>query len=96
VISPASVLALQRSAGNEAVTRALTGRAALGVHRSGLLDLLHSEDSVEAHEQLEEFRKTPLAPLVNHKPASGLGQFARWARSSGSTARSTWRRWATG
>jgi outer membrane protein OmpA-like peptidoglycan-associated protein len=74
-ISPASVLALQRSAGNEAVTRALAGRAPLGVHRSGLLDLLHGEETVEAHERLEEFRKTPCSPLVNHKPSSGLGQF---------------------
>jgi outer membrane protein OmpA-like peptidoglycan-associated protein len=77
-MSASSILALQRSAGNEAVGRALAGHAPAGVFRRGLLDALdlrHDESRLDAHEELEDFRAKPLAPLLNHKPSSGLGQF---------------------
>lgn len=76
--SPAAVLALQRTAGNEAVSRALAGGASVAVARSGLLDAIgiHTGDpKADAEKELAEFRKQPLTPLVNHKPTSGLGQF---------------------
>jgi outer membrane protein OmpA-like peptidoglycan-associated protein len=74
-MSPTTVLALQRSAGNEAVTRALSGgRAPLGVSRD-FFGSVFGDETADAQKALEEFRKQPCAPLVNHKPSSGLGQF---------------------
>jgi len=78
-LTPGAVLALQRSAGNEAVGRALASAGApVGVYREGLLDALDlrdDEERLDAEEDLEDFRKQPLAPLTNHKPSSGLGTF---------------------
>jgi outer membrane protein OmpA-like peptidoglycan-associated protein len=76
-LSPASMLALQRGIGNHAVGR-LVARDLLGDVGNALgdaFDMRTGEEELDAHEELETFRSTPLTPLRDHHPTSGLGQF---------------------
>lgn len=82
--SPAQVLALQRSFGNAAVTRALAATGVTSgarIQRSILdtigdaLDARPDEDRLDALEDLEAFRQRTFTPLVRFKPSSGSGMF---------------------
>lgn len=84
-LTPSSILALQRSAGNQAAVRAISGGAPLGVHRGVLddigdaigdaFDMRTDEDRLDAEEELEDFRNETYAPLTDHEPTSGVGLF---------------------
>lgn len=78
VMSPAAVLALQASAGNHAVSRALLQRSILGDIGNAIgdaLDMRTGEAQLDAQEELEDFRNTPLTPLEDYEPTSGIGRF---------------------
>jgi len=87
-LSPGAVLALQRSAGNQAVARALVAGSSparpilardvlgdIGNAIGDALDMRTDEDRLDAEEDLADFRKQTFAPLLSHHPPSGLGQF---------------------
>ena len=75
-LSVASVLALQRGAGNQAAGRALQ-RDFLGIGNAlgDAFDARDNEDQLDAEEELEDFRNGTYAPLTDHKPSSDVGLF---------------------
>lgn len=84
-LSPSAMLALQRSAGNQAAGRALAGRAPRSVQRDLLDDIGNAvgdafdartdEDRLDAEEELEDFRDETYDPLEDYAPSSDVGLF---------------------
>src|SRR6478609_2802993 len=80
-LSPSAVLALQRSAGNQAAGRALAGHAPRSIQRD-LLDTIgdvlntrDDEERLDAEEDLEDFRDETYAPVTDFAPSSDVGLF---------------------
>ena len=71
------MLALQRSAGNQAAGRAARRRDFLGIGNAlgDAFDARDNEDQLDAEEELEDFRNGTYAPLTDHKPSSDVGLF---------------------
>jgi len=84
-LSVASVLALQRSAGNQAAGRIVAGSAPRSIQRDLLgdignaigdaFDARDNEEELDAHEELEDFRDETYDPLEDYAPTSGVGLF---------------------
>ena len=80
-LSPTAVLALQRSAGNQAAGRALAGHAPRSIQRDLLdsigdaLDMRDDEERLDAEEDLEDFRDETYAPVTDFAPSSDVGLF---------------------
>lgn len=81
-LSPAAVLALQRSAGNQAAARAISGRMLqrdllddIGNAVGDAFDARTDEDRLDAEEELEDFRDGTYAPLEDYAPTSDVGLF---------------------
>lgn len=85
-ISPAAVMALQRSAGNQAAGRAIAGAAGGRQLQRDLLDDIGNavgdafdartdEERLDAEEELEEFRNETYEPLEDNAPSSDVGLF---------------------
>lgn len=75
-LTVSSVLALQRSVGNQAAGRMLQ-RDFLGIGNAlgDAFDARDNEDQLDAEEELEDFRDGTYAPLTDHKPSSDVGLF---------------------
>jgi hypothetical protein len=72
-----SILALQHSAGNAAVARAIaTGRTSSPVIQRGIFDMFESEEEQyhDSQDELEEFKKA-IHASTNFLPSTGLGMF---------------------
>ena len=85
-ISPAAVMALQRSAGNQAAGRAIAGAAGARQLQRDLLDDIgnavgdafdarNDEERLDAEEELEDFRDETYEPLEDNAPSSDVGLF---------------------
>lgn len=81
-MSVQAMLALQRSAGNQAAGRAVARRTVardllddIGDAVGDFFDARSNEDERDAHEDLEDFRNETYAPLTDYEPSSEVGLF---------------------
>lgn len=94
-MSPSAMLAIQRTAGNQAAGRAL-GAAPRGVQRDGVLDAIgdaldvrDDEDRLDAEEDLQDFRDESYDPVTDFAPSSDVGLFDAECDMSGGTMKIT-------
>jgi outer membrane protein OmpA-like peptidoglycan-associated protein len=80
-MSPTAMLALQRTAGNQAAGRALAG-SPRAIQRDGVLDAIgdafdmrDDEDRLDAEEDLQDFRDESYDPIEDFHPSSDVGMF---------------------
>jgi hypothetical protein len=94
-LSPTAMLALQRTAGNQAAGRALAA-SPRSIQRDGVLDAIgdalnarDDEERLDAEEDLQDFRDESYDPVEDFHPSSDIGLFDAQCDMGGGTMKIT-------